>query len=492
MTKLLSAVVRCLGVAILLTSCSTSPPGPGQAGDVQSNAAVPPATEGRAFTTEVRVALPLPAAAPLTTFGPDGERVDPIRSLQALLESGEVTFSFDPETGYLASLLAALDIPVSSQGLVFSRTSLQTDRITPWSPRAVYFNDDIYVGYVQESSFLEIASIDPDDGAMFYTMDQNQEAGPSFQGETTTCLMCHDSRTVTGGVPGVMVRSVLTDRFGYVVTPLHEGAVTDRTPIEERLGGWYVTGTHANSRHAGNALAPELSHEIGDKQRYLQNFDMTGEGNVTSLEGRFDASLYLSGHSDLVALLVLSHQTRIHNLITLAHEAALEALREQDAVLRSTGRAPPEGGLTPAAEIRIDGAVDRLVKEMMFVREAPLGGPVAGTSGFAEDFVARGPRDTQGRSLRDFNLETRLFEFPLSFLVYSDAFDALPEVVKRKTFERIDGVLSGSDETGDYGHIDAAHREAIRQILLETKADFDGAEEGLSVPLELGGADTRD
>lgn len=422
-----------------------------------------------------RPALALPAAAALSTFGPDGDRVDPIVSLQKLIESGDVTFSFDSLTGYLPSLLAALDIPISSQGLVFSRTSLQTDRITPWTPRAIYFNDDVYVGFVQESPILEIASINPDEGAVFYLLPQNEEMGPIFQHETTTCLMCHESRTVTGGIPGVMMRSVLTDRFGYVVTPLQEGAVTDRTPLEERLGGWYVTGTLAGASHAGNVHAPELTHEIYDKARYLENFDMNSASDVTSLEDEFDTSQYLSGHSDIVALLVLGHQTRVHNLITLAHEAVRTALREQEAIVRTTGQAIPEGGLIPAAEIRIQGAVDRLVREMLFSREAPFGGRVEGTSGFAEHFMARGPRDEEGRSLRDFDLEHRLFRYPLSFLIYSEAFDALPEVVTQSVYTQLDAILNGRGPARGFDHLSDEDRIAIREILVATKPEFEAA-----------------
>lgn len=411
--------------------------------------------------------------APLKTgVAADGRLVDPIVRLQEYLDSGEASFTYDSTTGYLSSLLGALGIPTSSQGLVFSRTSLQTDRITPWTPRALYFSDDVYVGFVQESPILEIASIHPDSGAVFYTLPQDGTRAPRFQRETTTCLMCHDSRTVTGGIAGVMVRSVLTDRFGYVVTPLHEGSMTDRTPMQERLGGWYVTGTHGDAPHAGNTLAPELSHEIPDKSRYLRDFDMNSAGNLTNLSDRFDTRPYLSGHSDLVALLVLTHQTRVHNLITLANEAARAALRQQDAVLRTTGQGPPEGGLLPAAQIRIESAVERLLREMLFVRAAPLGGPITGTSGFDQDFTARGPLDARGRSLRDFDLNDRLFRYPLSFLIYVDAFDALPDIVKATFFGRLRTILDGDDETGDFAHLTEADRTAIREILEATKPDF--------------------
>jgi hypothetical protein len=269
-----------------------------------------------------------------------------------------------------------------------------------------------------------------------------------------------------------MMRSVLTDRFGYVVTTLHEGPMTDRTPMDERLGGWYVTGTQPEG-HAGNVLAPELVHEISDKQGYLDAFDMNAQNNVTDLNDRFDTSIYLSAHSDIAALLVMSHQTRVHNLITNAHQSSRDALRDQEAVLRTTGgEALAEGELTPAAEVRIDGAVERLVRELLFVREAPLGGPIEGTSGFTEEFMTLGPYDDQGRSLRDFNLDTRLFEYPLSFLIYTEAFDALPEMVKTKVFGRVNEILDGNDVTGSFAHLTEVDRTAIREILAATKPEF--------------------
>jgi len=235
---------------------------------------------------------------------------DPIAVLEARIEAGETTLAADDEHGYLAALLAALDIPVSSQGLVFSRTSLQTDRISPWAPRALYFNDDVYIGWVQNSPFVEIAAIDPDEGAVFYTLPQDGAGRPVFQRQTTTCLMCHESRSVTGGVPGVIVRSVLTDRMGYVIGELQEGSVTDRTPVNERFGGYYVTGTNGDEGHAGNTLSPLMSHEVTSVEAYLADFDLTANANVTELAGRFDPTPYLIADSDIVALLVLGHQGR--------------------------------------------------------------------------------------------------------------------------------------------------------------------------------------
>jgi hypothetical protein len=67
--------------------------------------------------------------------------------------------------------------------------------------------------------------------------------------------------------------------------------------------------------------------------------------------------------------------------------------------------------------------------------------PVTGDSGFAEKFAASGPRDKRGRSLRDFDLKTRIFRYPLSYMVYSETFDALPAPARdrllRKLYDRL-------------------------------------------------------
>jgi hypothetical protein len=400
-----------------------------------------------------------------------GSPVDPVAALQQRLAAGETVLQYDDRHGYLVSLLEALDIPISSQGLIFSRTSLQTNLITPWTPRALYYNDDVYIGWVQDSQIIEIASIDPDDGGVFYTLEQDPE-GIRFLEEGTTCLMCHESRVVTEGVPGVMVRSVVVDRFGYPISPLHEGSTSDRTDFENRFAGWYVTGTHEGGSHAGNVYAPVLSHEVSDARRYLSEFDVNAGGNVVDLEGRFDIEPYLEPHSDIVALLVLTHQTKVHNLITVAHRAAQEAVGGQAMLLRIQAGDVSTPEIQSAAQVRIDGAVERMVREMFFAREAPLPGRVRGTSGFAEEFAARGPFDSEGRSLRQFDLERRLFRYPMSFLIYTEAFETLPDLVKEPFYRRVSEVLAGRDMSGDFDYMSAEEREAVLQILHETKPEF--------------------
>jgi len=103
---------------------------------------------------------------------------------------------------------------------------------------------------------------------------------------------------------------------------------------------------------------------------------------------------------------------------------------------------------------------------------APLDGPVKGTSAFAEEFPKAGPRDAKGRSLRDLDLTDRLFKYPLSYLVYSEAFDALPAATKTYVYERLHAVLDGTDTAPEFAHLTPADRQALSEILSETKKGF--------------------
>ncbi len=398
----------------------------------------------------------------------DEDLRDPVAELAERLERGVTTLPRDPEWGYLPAVLEALDVPLSSQSLVFSRTSLQVDMIAPWAPRAIYFNDDVYVGYTVDGLVLEIAAVDPDGGSVFYTIDQRDADDPGLRLDDLTCKGCHETG-ITGGVPGVMMRSFLTDRMGNTVTPIQERPVDDRTPMAVRFGGWYVTGTHSLP-HAGNVRAEPMVHEIDRPEDFLEGFDTHAGGNVVDLAGHFEQSFYLGEGSDIVALMVLAHQTRVHNLITIAAEGAQEALRELELMRLGSGADLGLDALPEATHDRLDYEAELLVRGMLFYRAEPIG-EVRGTSGFAEEFAARGPRDGRGRSLRDFSLDGRLFEYPLSFLIYSDAWDALPELVKTRAYRRMHELLTGGDSP-DYPLLDAERRAAVLEILLETKPDF--------------------
>ncbi len=378
---------------------------------------------------------------------------DAVARLQHDLDAGTVRLDFDSSRGYLPAVLRALKVPVSSQGLVFSKTSLQLDRIAPWTPRAIYFNDDVYVGWVQGGPIMEIATADPTLGAVFYTLDQHTTDHPTFERQTRTCLVCHNSAEVTGGVPGFIMRSVFADRYGYAIPTARQVVTTDQTPLDRRWGGWYVTGTVGSQQHLGNVIAPVTSHEIVNVARYQASVDLTSNANLTDLSGLFNTKPYLSPHSDAVSLMVLAHQTHVHNLITIAGYDA------------RTGSPAPQ----------VFGAADRLAKAMLFAKETRLTGPVKGTSDFTAEFVKQGPRDRQGRSLRDLDLDRRLFKYPLSYMIYTESFDALPAIVKDRVYARLHDVMSGNDKSEEFADLSAADRQAILEILTDTKPDFAAA-----------------
>ena len=381
-----------------------------------------------------------------------------ISRLQSRIESGETQIAFDGHTGYLKSVLGALDVPISSQTFVFSKTSFQRNRIAPKTPRAVYFNDDVYIGFCQVGDVLEVSAVDPNLGTVFYSMNQVAVEKPAFQRHNDNCLLCHGSSN-TRGVPGHLVRSVYTDRSGYPVLSMGTHRIDHSTPIEKRWGGWYVTGTHGGQNHLGNLLVSNT------QQR--EPVDNAAGQNVTSLETRFDTAPYLSPNSDLIALMVLEHQSEAHNLLTRANFQTREALYAETRLNKDLGE--PEGHRWESTNTRIRNACESLVKYLLFSEETKLTAKLEGTTCFASEFTQRGPRDPQGRSLRDFDLEHRLFRYPCSYLIYSRSFDALPTEAKDTVLRRMWEVLSGKDNSHEFAHLSPADRRAILEILRATK-----------------------
>jgi hypothetical protein len=367
-----------------------------------------------------------------------GEPNDRVAQLNRKLTSGDVQLQFEERTGYLRSLLASLDIPIESQVALFSGTSLQARFINARNPRTIFFNDSTAVGWMA-GGLIEVASLDPRQGAIFYLLPQQTTPPLRQLARDTRCLTCHYS-TNTLGVPGFLVRSIPSSPSGMIMPWLGNYTTDHRSPLGERWAGWYVTGR--GGRHLGNA--PIEDRTLQDVRIDESNL------NVATLENRFDTRSYLSPHSDIVALLVFDHQMRMMNLIT---RVGWEARIAED-----------EGRTTAA----LNDAVIEAVDYMLFVDEAPLDG-VKGTSGFAERFSARGPRDSKGRSLRDFDLQRRVFRYPCSYMIYSDAFDALPDVARTAVGTRLLQVLTGKDASPKYKNLSAADRQAILEILRETK-----------------------
>lgn len=372
-----------------------------------------------------------------------GATSDAVSALNSKLESGAATLKYDESTGYLRSVLDALGVPVESQMMVFSQTSFQASQIRMQNPRAVYFSDTVAVGYIRGAKVIEVAAQDPKQGVIFYDLAQDARSKPMLK-RNNDCLACHLSWE-TLGVPGLMVQSVypLKDENSYAngFTTVHG------SPLEQRWGGWWVTGDPGGARHIGN-----VSVMYNDKGAKLANPTRA----LPSLDGLFDLKGYATPYSDVVALLVIDHQANMTNLIT---RTGWEA--------RVAGTSPSQ-----SASTRVTEAARDLVDYMLFVDEAPLVGPVKGSSGFAESFATKGPRDAQGRSLRDLDLRQRLFKYRCSYMIYTPAFDALPPLAKNAVYSRLWEVLSGKDASPRYKGLPAQERQVIVSILRETKKDL--------------------
>jgi len=366
--------------------------------------------------------------------------------LNRQLEDGSASLAFQGRSGYLQSAIDALKLPIDSQLLVFSRASLQGRLINAASPRALFFNDRVVLAWVRDGEILEAAAHDAKQGIVFYSLEQRPAERPMFKREFR-CLGCHLAGN-TLGVPGLLMFSTTPetrDRAMKIVT------TDQRSPLAERWGGWFVTGDSGRAQHLGNQV-PALEGRP--------------RGALASVEGLFDADGYRASSSDIAALMTFSHQTQMINLLT---RASWEA-RAADPVLHPGVPAQPDQ--VRLVETFMSGIVEEVVDYLLFVDEAPLPGPVTGRSGFAERMSALGPHDRRGRSLYELDLKRRLMKYPCSYLIYSPAFDALPPLAKVPIYKRMWDVLSGQAREPRYGSLSLADRQAIVEILRDTKRDL--------------------
>ena len=425
-----------------------------------------------------RAQRPEPAKEPFAGVLDEHPAIDyatrPTRDRVALLNQaiaqGAASLPHREPAGYLLSFLQALGISPDSQLLIFSKTGLQRASTNPANPRALYFNDSVVVGYIPGARFLEIAAHDPEQGVVFYTVDQSvtpgvaaslsaetsaqAEAPPPDIRRSTNCLTCHVSGS-TLDVPGMITRSNFTNASGGTIPQLGFHIVDHRTALAERWGGWFVTGDYDAPPYGGighmGSVSTTLHPTRGDVAatsnevllRWMDS-DVAGRG-------------YPSHESDIAALMVFDHQMRAINLLTrLNWEARVAAY---DGSLD-----PSTGGLREL--------VDEVADYFLFVGEVPPPARLTPRAGFAAALAAAGPRDSRGRSLRELDLEHRLLRYPCSYMIHSAAFDHLPRPARAAVYQRLAAILTARDGQPKYSHLSAADRRAILEILRETKPDW--------------------
>ena len=382
-----------------------------------------------------------------------------VSRLKEKLDKGEMTFKRDKTFGYLPSLMKALNIDVNSQTMVFSKTSLQAKLISPKRPRALYFNDEVYLGYVPYSNVVEISVADPQLGAVFYTFDQNKKKLLRDRGE---CFQCHASSR-TGNRPGHFLRSVFPATDGQPIFRAGGKIVDHTVPYEKRWGGWYVSGIHGWVKHMAN-------QKLEDTGKNEISMDLSKGANIDQLDGFFDKSLYLSSHSDLVAMIVQDHQVKMHNLLQEANYQTRFALYDQEVINKALGEKPDK--MRDSTKSRIKSVGEKLLSYMLFINEAKLVSRVRGTTDFAKSFSARGPKDAKGRSLYHLDLKQRMLKYPCSYLIYSDAFSQLPKEMKAYLYKRLWEILTAKDKSEKYAKMTSSDKTAIYEILKATLKDL--------------------
>jgi hypothetical protein len=388
---------------------------------------------------------------------------DPIAGLQARLAAGEVKYG-DTDRDLLQALLRELKIPVESQVVVFSKTSLQRQRIRPDHPRVIYFTDNAYVGWVP-AGLMEVTTVDPVLGPIFYAVDPaavRTNASGAFVRDSD-CLRCHGG-TFVRGIPSVFVRSLFTDADGEPMLRYGSEVVDFRTPFENRWGGWYVTGKHGAALHRGNVLAQEKKDQLVT--------DFKRGANLTSLSGFFETHDYPITGSDIVALLVLEHQTAMQNSLTRASVNCRRILEYQRNLQRDL-KEPVTDGLTyDSVKSVFEGSARELTDDLLFRGEAELPAGLEGSAAFQRAFQAKAPRAADGHSLKDFSLKGHLFANRCSYLIYSDSFLQLPAQLKRRVYDRLARALKTTDADPRYAYLGAEERACITRILLETHPEL--------------------
>lgn len=330
--------------------------------------------------------------------------------------------------------------------LVFSTTSLQLSLITPANPRALYFNEDTYVGFIPGGK-IEIVALDPELGGIFYILDIPRTPTGSLNIERSRrCMNCH-SGSESGYVPGLVIKSVVPGPRGGTLDAYRVDLTGHGIPLADRFGGWYLTGHHGFTNHWANAIGRSGPGDAITKEAVLP-----GE--------RFSYSRYPVGTSDILPQLVHEHQAGFVN-------RALQIGYVARSYLHKTN-----GQLNAHETAELEKLIREFVRYVLFAEEAVLPPPgIEGDKSFKRDFLAK-RRVANGTSLKDFDLVDRLFKHRCSYMIYTPLFLELPAVAKSMVVKQIEEALTTNSALS--AHLGADEKKAIRSILRATHPDFSG------------------
>ena len=388
---------------------------------------------------------------------------DAIVALEKRLALGGVDLA-GTEKEVLRELLRLLDVPEASQVLVFSKTSLQTRLIRPDNPRAIYFSDTCYVGWVP-GGLIEIASIDPQLGPVFYHFNPRAESakGPRFVRDAD-CLRCHGGNFVRD-IPSVFARSLFTEPGGQPIFNQGSVLVEETTPLLERWGGWYVTGTAAPLEHRGNVFHREQDGRLAVA---LDHGD-----HLARIPDEARPDRYPRATSSVSALLVLEHQCAVQNALTRAAMRTRQILHYQRGLQRDLKEPITDEPTFDSAKRVVETSVQEVLDRLLCKDEAPLPpGGVVDKADFAPSYERGALKAANGRSLRELDLDRSIFRLRCSPLIYSASFRESPPQLKTRVLARLHRVLTDATPEARYSHLATEERAAIHQILTETLPDY--------------------
>lgn len=384
--------------------------------------------------------------------------------LQKQIANGELK-SGAGDRELVEALLRKLNIPFESQLLVFSRTSFQRERISPGRPRALYFNDRCYVGWVP-GGLVEITTMDPVLGAVFYSFDPAaaRTNGAHYLVRDSDCLRCHGG-TFVRGIPGLVARSVFADEQGDPIMRFGSEVVDFRTAFTNRWGGWYVTGFNGPATHRGNLLFPGQADRAGNDSAQIPN--------ARNIAGRFDPERYLARESsDILALLIFEQQLTVQNRLTRASldsRRMLDYQKKLQAAFKTPVNEEPEYDSVKSV---FEHTAQDVVDDLLFKGEAELPAGIQGSPAVQKAFLSEAKKTSDGKSLKDLDLHGHLFQNRCSYLIYSESFRSLPSALKKRICARLEHALRREDPDPRYAYLGSEERGRILRILRETDPEL--------------------
>jgi len=385
---------------------------------------------------------------------------DPVSVFMERVNGGAIPAFEEEGKELVKKLLEEFKIPVSSQVFVFTKTSLQRDQVSSDNPRALYFNEDAYLGWMPGGR-VEIASIDPLAGPVFWFQRPLGRKEDLLFRRTGSCLGCH-AGSATNYLPGLLGQSVYPLADGRSAGSIRTfERVGHNIPYEQRWGGWMVTGAgHEALNHMGNALA------VRD-QKGLRLEKKTAGQAASDLSVFFDPSLHLIEGSDILAMLAHDHQISAHYRINEAQYRMRQVLFDE--------KLDPDSGREvweklPSAHLSaLDTSMSRFLKYFLFADEPALKGEIQDGGVYRKDFFANKRVSRHGLSLKDLDLKTRLLKHRLSWMIYSNAFEGIPRAFKEEFYHRLWNILTRPGGVAGFEYLGAEEKAAIAEILTDTK-----------------------